>query len=442
METSSTYNPNPKAKAVTILLVLVLGILLLVQGYAGYKIFELSEQRERLKTDYSVANNITFGVFSVDQWREKIVGIVESKLNNYKLKADQKKELQRKVELQLNELITTTVKEFNKPQKTLGGKLKKLAFNVMVDPDEIRKEVPVFAKTIMDKLNSPASMRRLKYIANSKIDELERVTYDNTEPASATVNRHIYSKYKVKDAEHFDREIRSRLDQLNKSTNNFLIMMCSALVLALGVWWLSRKNIDLYKPAFLIALLSALVLLITGCTTTLIELDARMENLSFVLLDQKLSFDNQVLFFQTKSIWGIVVDLLQQSKLDAVLVGVLIFLFVLVTPVVRLIGRGVHVCNNKSENKFINFLASDLGKWDMSDVMIVGVAMTYIGLNGILKSQLSNIDIKEELLTTSTSNHTSLQPGFYLFIGFVVFSWILSAIFTRIKKTAPSNSVC
>ena len=73
----------------------------------------------------------------------------------------------------------------------------------------------------------------------------------------------------------------------------------------------------------------------------------------------------------------------------------------------------------------------------MSDVMVVGILMTYIGLNGILQSQLSNLNIKNDFLTTVTANNTSLQPGYFIFAGYVIFENILSYI---LKRIAPKEA--
>jgi len=119
-----------------------------------------------------------------------------------------------------------------------------------------------------------------------------------------------------------------------------------------------------------------------------------------------------------------------------VLVGILILLFVIILPVLRLIGKGILIWgkDHHADNKVVRFLAFDLGKWDMADVMVVGIAMTYIGLNGILQSQLSNLNIKEDLLSTATQNNTSLQPGYYIFVAYVVYASILSLILKRFKS--------
>ena len=39
----------------------------------------------------------------------------------------------------------------------------------------------------------------------------------------------------------------------------------------------------------------------------------------------------------------------------------------------------------------------------MADVMVIGILMTYIGLNGILESQLADLNIHNSLLTSITT---------------------------------------
>jgi hypothetical protein len=417
-----------------ILLIAGLSILLCGEAWFGYRISALSSQQEEIKTDYSVANNITFGILSVDQWREKMAAVVDRKINNFNMTAVQKKELQKKVEKQLNSLVDKAVDEINKPQKSIGGKLKKLAFNVLVNPEEIQAVVPVFAATIVDKINKPASKKRLKKIVTSKVDQMEKETFDNTEPASVTVSRHIYKKYRVSTTGAFEKTINSQLTNIQTLMHTYTYAMIGCVLLALSLWFFLRKHVRFHTTLYILSLLFAFVLLLVGVTATIIEVDARIESLNLTLLSEKLSFTNQVLFFQSKSITGIVKSLVGQPKPDAVLVGILILLFVIILPVLRMIGNGILIWGRDkyAENKLVRFLALDLGKWDMADVMVVGIAMTYIGLNGILQSQLSSLNIQEELLSNVTKNNTSLQPGYYIFVAYVAYASILSLILKRI----------
>jgi len=430
----NTATPVKKVTVAGIFLIIVLVGLLGAEAFFGYKVSVLSHQQERIKEDYSVEHSITFGVFSVDKWREKIVSVMDGKVSDFKMTTEQKRALQKSVEAQLNGMVDKTFAEFNKPQKGLAGKLKKFAVNTFVDPSEIKAQVPMFAKTIITTVNSPASRKRLKSIASSKIDQLEKETYDNSQVASSTVTSHIYRKYKVNNAADFEKTITSQLTNIRTETFNSSYAMLGCVLLALVLWLLFRKQIHLHTPVFVLALLFALVLLLVGVTATIIEVDARMQTLNFTLLGENLSFNNQVLFFQSKSIMGIIQSLVDQPKPDAILVGGLIFVFVIVMPVLRMIGKAIYIWGSErsKENKVVKYIALELGKWDMADVMVVGIGMTYIGLNGILQSQLSNLNIKEELLTTVTQNNTSLQPGYFIFVGYVVYAGILSLILKKI----------
>lgn len=68
----------------------------------------------------------------------------------------------------------------------------------------------------------------------------------------------------------------------------------------------------------------------------------------------------------------------------------------------------------------------------MADVYVIAVFMAYIGFQGILDNQLSNLNMETESLVSISTNKTSLQPGFIIFIAFVLFSLILSTILKKI----------
>ncbi|QQL51506.1 paraquat-inducible protein A [Mucilaginibacter ginkgonis] len=394
----------------------------------------LSFEQERIKEDYAMANSITFGLFSIDQWRDRISDVVNHQVTDFKLTAKQKRAIQVAVQNQLQSLVNKTVAEINKPQKSIGGKLKKLAFNAMVDPKDINAQIPGFARTIVNKVSSPSSQRRLKGIATTTLTKLERQTYDSTSVANFYVTKHVYAKYHVGDPYSFNNKINNELTRIRQVSYNYAYAMLGCVLFALVLWWLMRKSVHLQSTLFVMSLLFATVMLVVGATASIIEVDARLQSFSFMLLGEKVEFINQVLFFQSKSLLQIVGVLIYQPKPDAVVVGSLIFIFVLILPLIRLIAKGIHILSPEriAQNKVVRYLAFDSAKWDMADVMVVGIIMTYIGLNGILKSQLSNLNIHNGTLTTVTANETSLQPGYFIFVGYVIFATLLAYILKRI----------
>ncbi|MDQ1140715.1 paraquat-inducible protein A [Pedobacter agri] len=441
---TTTNTPDIPAKAnkfAPFALIAVLSILLIGAAFFGYQFHQVTYEQKSLKEDYSLSNNITFGIFSVDRWGEKISAVVDRRVKGFKLTAKQKTEMREGVEKQLHGLINKAVAEITRPQKGLAGKLKKLAFNTFVDVDELHAQVPSFARTIVVKITSPSSLKRIKGIANSKLDELEEQTYDRSDTTISTVERNIYHKYHVNNANAFDQVVKTKLDHIKKETTFNGLCLLGCVSIALILWLFLRKQVRLHVPLFVMSLLFALVLLVVGVTSPIIEVDARIQSMEFALLGDKLAFTNQVLFFQSKSILGIIGTLIEQPKPDAVLVGVLLLIFVVVFPLLRIIARALHVsCAHLfGSQKVLRFMAFDLGKWDMADVMVVGIAMTYIGLNGILKSQLSGLNIENDVLKTVTANNSALQLGFHVFVAYVVYAKILSYI---IKKIDERNGEC
>jgi hypothetical protein len=73
----------------------------------------------------------------------------------------------------------------------------------------------------------------------------------------------------------------------------------------------------------------------------------------------------------------------------------------------------------------------------MADVIVIAILMVYIGLNGLLESQLKSLNIKSDDLTVMTTHNTALQPGYVIFISFVLYGLILSTI---LKYITPYDS--
>lgn len=417
-------------------IILLIGLSVLLAGavFSGYRLAALSAEREQVKEDYSLSNSITFGLFSIDQWRDRVTAALSHQIRDYHITQEQKNDLQIAVEKELHSLIGKTVAEINKPQKSILGKLKKLAFNALVDSGEVQAQVKPFAKTIVAKVSSPESEERLKTIASSKVNQLTRQIYDSTRVANYAVTKYVYHKYKVSDPVSFNNRINERLAAVEKAKWLYIGSLLGSVLAALLLWWGLRKRVQLQTALFVFALLFAFVLLAVGSLVPVIEVDARIQSLDLVLLGEKVQFQNQVLFYQSKSIFGIVETLVGQPKPDAILVGVLICLFVLLLPLLRLIAKGIHILSPKkvAQHPVVRYLTFELHKWDMADVMVVGMLMTYIGLNGLLKSQLSGLNIHSDSLNVITSNGTSIQPGYFIFVAYVLFAALLSYILERL----------
>ena len=423
-----------------LLLILGLSILLVGEGYFGYRLYTLSHQQKEIKEDYSDVNNITHGLFSVDQWHDEVAGIINHQVRHFTMTKKQKRQLQVEVEQIILALINKAEALVDKPQKSIGGKLKKFAIKTFVNTDKIKAQVPSFAKTVIAKVDNQANKKQLSKMAMGKFTAIEHSGYaDSTATANKDVNSKMYRKYHVSSTDEFNDKLIAALSSIKKTTYNFSFGMLGCIAVVLSLWWILRKRADLHATLFVMSLLFAFILLAVGLTASMIEVDARIRSLDFVLLGEHVVFKDQVLFFQSKSILDVVEILVKQPAIDSKLVGILILIFSILFPIMKLSSTGIHLLSKKklAENKFIKYFAFQSGKWSMADVIVIAIMMTYIGLNGLLETQLSSLNIKSDSLSIITTNNTALQPGFIIFISFVLYGLILSTI---LKFITPYDS--
>lgn len=440
MTTTPKAVKGTKSFVPRILLIFFLAILLCVEGFFAYRLHVLSSSQEDIKKDYSNINNITYGLFSVGQWHDKVAAIINHQVRNFTMTKSQKKELQTEVEQVIIALINKAEALVNKPKKTVDGKIKKFVINTFVDTDKIKAQAPAFAKTIIAQVDNAANKKKMSKMAMGKFTEMERTgTIDSTLTAIEMTTRGMYKKYHVTSTAELNQKFNTSLADIRKSTYDYCFGMLGCIVVVLSLWWAFRKRTELHTTLFVMSLLFAFILLAVGLTASMIEVDARIKSLDFMLLGEHVVFKDQVLFFQSKSIMDVVLVLIGQSAVDSILVGVLILVFSVLFPVMKLSSTGIHLLGNRklAENRFIKYFAFQSGKWSMADVIVIAILMTYIGLNGLLESQLKSLHINSDFLTIITTNNTALQPGYIIFISFVLYGLTLSTI---LKFITPHDS--
>ncbi|AMR33364.1 paraquat-inducible protein A [Mucilaginibacter sp. PAMC 26640] len=439
--TEEHYNEPVKGFNVSkLLLILGLAVLLCGEGYFGYRLHNLSAQQEEIKEDYANINNITLGLFSVDQWQDKVAGIINHQVRHFSMTAKQKKDLQVEVQQIILALINKAEALLDKKPKTLGGKLKRFAVKTFVNTDKIKAQVPGFARTIIAKIDNPANKKQLSNLAMTKFTQVQHSDYlDSAAKANHAMIAKAYQKYNVASPDEFNNKLTNSLESIRTTTYAYSFAMLGCVVVVLLLWWLMRKRVELHAALFIMSLLFAFILLAVGLTASMIEVDARVQSLDFVLLGEPVVFKNQVLFFQSKSILDVVEVLVKQPAVDSILVGILILAFSILFPIMKLSSTGIHLLSKRklAENRIIKYFAFQSGKWSIADVIVIAILMVYIGLNGLLESQLANLNIKSDNLTIITTNNTALQPGYIIFISFVLYGLILSTI---LKFITPHDS--
>ena len=426
------------------LLILAMTALLAIVAFCGYKVHTLSDQAEAIRRDYSTTNNIGYGILSVNKWRDLVVASVTNEIQDFTLTPAEKDSLQKEVTQLLNGMIDKGDSAINAPKKSIGGKLQKLAYNTFVRKKRLHEMVPGFSSKLTNEMLAPSSKRRLKYLARNKLEDLSQDIYDSTKDSDQKTLDSIYQRYHLDSDSAFQKYTDTNLPALQHSTYTYTYVILAVVLVVVGLWCLLRNLRHLYVPFYIMSIAIALILLLTGLTTAMIDIDARINSLSFQLLGETVSFKNQVIFFQSKSILDVVRILLATGKYDSIFVGILILAFSILFPVAKLFSTGISLLSQRkwAKNKIIHYFAFQSGKWSMADVTVVAIFMAYIGFNGILQSQMKYLNNQSDAFTSIATNQTSLQPGYIIFVTFVVFGLTLSQILKIImgKKSADARS--
>lgn len=416
-----------------ILLILFAGGLLGIAGWSSYLVYKYSREAAEIKKDYSELNSITHGIMSVNIWRDHLTNMVLNRIDEFEFTEEQEDTLVYQVENILTAGIDKGADLMDQKQKTIKGKLRKFAVRALVPEDKIRALVPMFAQTIVDEIQKPENKDALKYVIKSKLQEYSDLTHADSEVAVLRLQT-LYNKYKVEDLNGFNRKTAEDIRKLEAQTYLYTYILLGIILAFLLLWLLLRNNKPLHTLLFIISVLVALVVLFSGITAPMIEIDARFQQVNFQLIGEQITFNDQVIFFQSKSILQVIAILFETGKLDSFFVGILILVFSIIFPVAKLISTQIYLAGSEKvrKNKILKFFTFKSGKWSMADVYVIAIFMAYIGFQGILDHQLSNLNMETESLVSISTNKTSLQPGFILFIGFVLFSLILSSILNKI----------
>lgn len=417
------------------LVILLAGALMLLAGWSSYSIFKYSSEAAEIKRDYSELNSITHGIMSVNIWRDHLTTMVLNRIDEFEFTEEQEDTLVHQVENILTAGIDKGADILDQKQKGIKAKLRKFAVKTLVPEDKIRALVPMFAQTIVNEIQKPENKEALKYVIKSKLQEYSDLTYDDSQAETLKIKA-LLDKYQVEDLTGFNKKIPEKIIYLEAETYFHTYILLGIIGAFLLLWWLLRSQNAVHTPLFIISVLVSLVVLFSGLTAPMIEIDARFQQVNFLLIGESITFNDQVIFFQSKSILDVIGILFNNGKADSYLVGILILVFSIIFPVAKLLATQIYLAGDDKtrKNRILKFFAFKSGKWSMADVYVIAIFMAYIGFQGILDNQLSNLNMETNSLVSISTNKTSLQPGFIIFIGFVLFSLILSTILKGITS--------
>ncbi|WP_373509883.1 paraquat-inducible protein A [Thiocapsa sp.] len=412
---------------------------------AGWLLINLVGDLNRvkvLKTDLAEIHHVRYGLLDADVWVARIGQILEKRVDELDLTQASREQVTAAVTQLLDTLIREIERNLAQRRPDPGGSwldqfqgaLQQGLQDLLLDVARLRDRVPEYSDAFVEQLSVPGVKEQIK--ARLRVLLRDAVASSGAgadrRPLEAVLLRHgcadvgACSRLIETEIGAFGPRIQQQLGSVIGLVS--LVFMVS-LVGGVPRRQASDRTTDRLAPVLLFALVGAtFLLLVGGLATPMIEVDARIGELTFQLLGEPVVFSDQVLYFQTKSIFDVMRILFESGQADMLLVAVLLTLFSVVFPALKLLATYAFYVDwsGSRGSTTVRFFALKSGKWSMADVMVVAIFMAYIGFDALVANQLGSLRGASDAVAVLTTNGTSLEPGFYLFLGFVLAGLALS----------------
>jgi len=419
LETSSfTYDLDSRMKILRLIMISVLAGLML---FVSLEVYHKEQEKRVLMEDLVELSDIKYGMFNVDTWAAILADIITKKVEGFDLTNNNRDEMKKRVSAFLYTTISDFEDRYYKTNKGVGGFFRKSVASMTDIFGKMKDDIPLFTDDIVNFLDDPENKKQFKaYI----MEELTGYATSTFSEMDYSYRNDILAVHGYESGEAAIKGLRNEIGNANQNISGNKSMLY-ALILATGLVAMLLKRPD--TSELMLLTVCCFILLMAGLSLPMIDIDARISEMNFSLLGEDIGFTDQVLYFKSKSILEIVQIMLLQGSADVLIVGLLVFLFSVLFPLLKLFCSCLYLYVQKlRKSPFIQFIVFKTGKWSMADVMVIAIFMAYIGFSGILNEQLNHLDDLTSSVEVLTTNETQLQTGFFLFTAFVVISLLVS----------------
>jgi len=424
------------------IVLLIIAGLTIFSCFQAKELYTLQQDQTSIKEDFAEINKINHGLFNVELWKDKALNIFDSKIKDFEIDPKMYREVNRQLVTYLNQvydeyigsgkLIDQAMEEAKKKGTVnkLFLKLIKGSAKDMLEGFDLKSRIPGVANELTKEIKSNEHVIK-KYMT----DELNSMLFSGAKSTYKDPRIPLLKKYEAEEFEVLSQELTERSSEIQTQINNKLywiygLLLLCILIAAFGYRWIK------FKALILTYTLISVIMLVLGISLPMIDIDARLNSFALNLVGNEINFSEQVMYFQSKSILDVTSTLINSSRIDTKVVGILVFMFSIVFPFFKLILSTFYLFVAKvRESKLAQTIIFYLGKWSMADVFVVAIFMSYIGFYGIIASQLEEISSSTRY-EVETINYSKLSPGALFFTSYCILSIITSIIISKTNKKA------
>jgi hypothetical protein len=281
-------------------------------------------------------------------------------------------------------------------------------------------------------LGNPANKEAVKKYLKSVLAEGARNTFGSVDTAWYSS---ILKQHGCADAGACQQQLGNWIREADAQLAYYYLSVLAASAVAFIL--LLTEGPVLRRSGAIVLLLFCVVLLLGGVLTPMIEVEAKISRLSLTFLGQPIAFGDQVLYFQSKSVLEVFRTLIAQGRPDMWIVGVLVLMFSIVFPVLKIFTAVFYMYKPSllRQNRVARFLVLESSKWSMADVMALAIFMSFVAFNGLIANTMGALKGTGAELALPTDS-SKILPGYYLFVGFCMASLFLSKRLERGIRTS------
>jgi hypothetical protein len=306
-------------------------IIIIASVILCHQIISNSISNQKNKMDFAELNHVKYGLFSVEEWKRQITVIFAEEINKLDLSRTNERELRKHIEVLLNTLIDKVDKKIREGNSgSTEGWVKQSFINIFISLEDIKKGIPEYADAVIHEMTKSKTRGQIKTVLNKQLKQYSNQTFATQDTSQMS---HILHRMDSKDIE-------SARIKLNKAitVKHDLIFKQAILLIILSIILFALTGFSkqpLAPSAYILLVLSLVMLLIAGVTTPMIDLEAKISQMNFVLMGHPIHFENQVLYFQSKSILDVFWIMITYKDIQMKFVGVLLITFSIFFPLLK-----------------------------------------------------------------------------------------------------------
>ena len=398
---------------------------------------KVHDRKEKME-DYAEINMVNYELFNLQLWKEKTLDIVKKKIHEFEISETTYEVLDDQIQQyldvmyqqyfvrgELGDIIIEEVKRSGNVNAFLVKMIESQVPDLLKEID-LKPQIPVFSDQIVQEIRKNEPLIR-QYMQQ----ELLRLVIDEETGIYRDRREVIYQKYGQADVSTTDQYLFEEVSRLDEVIKSLMLKLCLSMLGIIIIAVMLNKLIG-FKAMVGSLTAGSIIFLILGVSLPMIDIDARMNSFRMNLFEEPIEFEEQIIYYQSKSIVEVTKTLWEGQGWDLKLVGTLVLLFSIVFPFFKLMLSGFYLFVEKvRESDLAKGIIFHLGKWSMADVFVVAIFMAYIGFYGIISSQLNGISQNQGGFAIETINYSRLSPGAFFFTAYTILSICISILISR-----------